>query len=886
MREPQTSGERFFSLLNPVAVDRSRIPVTGLVDRERLLRALDEALEKRVTLISAPAGSGKTSLLRTWIARLPNAYRVVFVSARSEEDEQGFWLALLAAAGAVDTPVPTPAFSGANAVERVLKQLNESDDPVVIVIDDAHEFTHGALAHLAKFVAELPAHAHVVLSSRRDLRLGTHQLRLAGEVAEIRAKNLEFTESETRELLTRSGIALSNEALRTLQQRTEGWAAGLRLAVLSLSVDSDPEAFVAQFSGSNRVVADYLIAEMLERQPAHVQRLLLTTSILDRVNGELADLLAETGGSEKILLGLEDHNAFVVSLDSERTQFRYHHLFRELLRLELRRTTPELIAELHRRAAGWFADRGHVIEAIRHTQVAGDWKGASHLLADHLFELLMSGHNETIKALLEAFPRSARLAHPELAVVDAALETMQGRFGEAAMHLDVAERQVQHLPPERRPGYVVGIATLRLGLARRQGHLDGVIEQVNLFNASDADWPVSNTPLSAVLSAVALMNLGIVEMWSGRLSDADEHLREGAELSRKIGQPYLEVTCLSNLGFTSKIRSFANAREQSERAVELADRYGWENETIIAPALLTLAGTHVWAGDFAAGERWLGRAAKVISPGANPPVELLFHLVHGMLYAGRGRLREALVKFDESFRMQSLMIGEHVFAAHATAWTAAVRARLGMLDEARKLLTASPPARAAAGEMRNAAAVIELQSDNPEAALAILRDVLDGRAPILHDFTLVEAHLLAAHAYLKLGNALEIESSVESALALAERDRLIFPFAMTGAGELLGRLPRHGTAHAALLLEIVDVLEGSPPRENGRSTHAMSQLSATELRVLRYLPTNLSRSDIARQLFVSVNTVNTHVRNIYSKLGAGSRTEAVERARQLRLLAH
>jgi LuxR family maltose regulon positive regulatory protein len=236
--------------------------------------------------------------------------------------------------------------------------------------------------------------------------------------------------------------------------------------------------------------------------------------------------------------------------------------------------------------------------------------------------------------------------------------------------------------------------------------------------------------------------------------------------------------------------------------------------------------------------------------------------------------------------MQSLMIGEHVFAAHATAWTAAVRARLGMLDEARKLLTASPPARAAAGEMRNAAAVIELQSDNPEAALAILRDVLDGRAPILHDFTLVEAHLRAAHAYLKLGNALEIESSVESALALAERDRLIFPFAMTGAGELLGRLPRHGTAHAALLLEIVDVLEGSPPRENGRSTHAMSQLSATELRVLRYLPTNLSRSDIARQLFVSVNTVNTHVRNIYSKLGAGSRTEAVERARQLRLLAH
>ena len=869
-----------------MAVDQSRVAVTGLVDRERLLRALDEALEKRVTLISAPAGSGKTSLLRTWIARLPKAYRVVSVSARSEEDEQGFWLVLLAEFGAAEPPVPTPGFSGVNAVERVLTQLNENHDPIVIVIDDAHELTHGALAHVAKFVADLPTHAHVVLASRRDLRLGMHQLRLAGEVAEIRAKNLEFTEPETRELLARSGITLSNEALRTLQQRTEGWAAGLRLAVLSLSVDSDPEAFVAQFSGSNRVVADYLIAEMLERQPAHVQRLLLTTSILDRVNGELADLLAETTGSEKILLGLEDHNAFVLSLDGARTQFRYHHLFRELLRLELRRTTPELIAQLHRRAAGWFADHGHVIEAIRHTQAAGDWKGASHLLADHLFDLLMSGHNETIKVLLEAFPRPARLANPELAVVDAAVETMQGRFGEAATHLDIAERQVEHLPSERQPGYIVGIATLRLGLARRQGHLDSVIEQVNFFNTSDADCPVSNTPLNAVLSAVALMNLGIVEMWSGRLGDADGHLREGAELSQKIGQPYLEVTCLSNLGFTSKIRSFASAREQSERAVELADRYGWENESTIAPALLTLAGTHIWGGDFVAGERWLGRAAKVISPGTNPPVELLFHLVRGMLYAGRGSLREALIEFDESFRMQSLMIGEHVFAAHATAWAAAVKARLGMLEDARKLLAASPPARAGAGEMRNAAAVIELQSDKPQAALAILGDVLEGRAPILHDFTLVEAHLLSAHAYLKLGDAAGVGSSVENALALAERDRLIFPFAMTEAGVLLGKLPRHTTAHAALLLEIVDILEGAPPHSNGRSTAVASDLSATELRVLRYLPTNLSRSDIARQLYVSVNTVNTHVRNIYSKLGAGGRTEAVERARQLRLIAH
>jgi LuxR family transcriptional regulator, maltose regulon positive regulatory protein len=863
-----------------------RAVATGLVDRERLLAALDQALEKRVTLISAPAGSGKTTLLRGWIERLGSAYRVVSVSGRGEEDEQPFWLSLLAGVGAIEMPVAAPAFCGARGVERLLAQLNENPDPIVIAIDDAHELAALALFNVAKFIADLPKHAHVVLSSRRDLRLGTHQLRLAGELTEIRAENLEFTESETRELLARSGITLSNEALHTLQERTEGWAAGLRLAALSLAVEDDPEAFVAQFSGSHRVVADYLMAEMLERQPANVQRLLLATSILDRVNGEVADLLAETTGSEGILLGLEDANAFVLSLDPERTWFRYHHLFRELLRLELRRTMPEQVAELHRRAAGWFAEREQPIEAIHHIQAAGDWDGASNVLTDNLFDLLMSGHRQTIKGLLDAFPRSARVAHRELAIVDAALETMQGRFAEATVHLDVADREVERLPAGRQPAYYVGIATLRLGLARRQGHLDSVIEQIAFFNTADADCPVSNTPLSAVLSAVALMNLGIVEMWSGRLADADEHLREGAELARQTSQPYIEVTCLANMGFTSKIRSFASALEQSERAVKLADAYGWENEGTIAPALLTLAGTKFWAGDFVAGETWLHRAAKVIEPGTNPPVELLFHIANGMLHVGRRRFGEALTEFEEALRMQSLMIGEHVFAASATAWTAAVKARLGRLDDARAVLAAAPPARAATAVMRNAAAAIELASGNPQAALTILHDVLEGRLPIIHDFVLVEARLLAAHAYHKLGNAPEMRSSVEQALASAERDRLIFPFVMTEAGELLGQLQRDKTAHAALLLDIVDALEEAPTRDDRLPTRAPNDLSATELRVLRYLPTNLSRSDIARQLYVSINTVNTHVRNIYSKLGAGSRTEAVDRARQLRLLAH
>jgi len=856
-----------------MVVDTGRRTLVRLIDRERLFSTLDQAVEKRVTLISAPAGSGKTTLLRTWIDHLRDNRRVVFTSARNHEDEQAFWLDLLAALRAGEATVPTPTFSSAVMVERVLAQLNEHRDPFVIAIDDAHEFARDALVHIATLIARLPAHARAVLASRHDLRLGIHQLRLSGEVAEIRATNLEFTESETRELLESSGIVLSGEAVRTLQQRTEGWAAGLRLAALSLAVDSDPETFVAQFSGSNRVVADYLLAEMLERQPEHVQRLLLTTSILERFNADLADLLAETSGSDSILLDLEDANAFVVSLDRQRSWFRYHHLFRELLRLELRRSTPDRIAELHRRAAGWFADRGYAIEAIRHSQAAGDWQSAAWLLTDQLFDLLVSGHNETIASLLEAFPRAVRIDHPELALVDAALETQQGRFEEAARDLDVAQREAKTLPANLQAGYGVGIAILRLGLARRQGQLDSVIEQANCLGSC------------GVLRAMALMNLGIVEMWSGRLADADRHLRDGAELSQEIGAPYLHVICLSSLGFASKVRSFASARDHSERAVELAQRYGWENETIVVPALLTLAGTPIWAGDFITGERWLERAQKAMKPDTNPPEEMLLHIVSGMLHVGRNRLRDALTEFSEAERMQSRMLGEHVLAAQAIGWAISTKARLGLLDDARGMLAAVPSPRAAAPEIRNAAAAIELEAGEPAAALAELRDVLDAHTAPIHDFVLVEAQLLAARAYLELENEPEMISSLEKALGLAERERLLWPFAMTGARDVLTKLPRHKTAHAALLLEIVDILDGHSPRGNALST-AAGELSATELRVLRYLPTNLSRSDIARELYVSVNTVNTHVRNIYSKLGAASRTEAVERARQLRLLGH
>jgi LuxR family maltose regulon positive regulatory protein len=624
---------------------------------------------------------------------------------------------------------------------------------------------------------------------------------------------------------------------------------------------------------------------MLERQPDDVQQLLLRTSLLDRVNGELADLLTGRPGSERILLELEDANAFVVSLDPERTWFRYHHLFADLLRLELRRTLPEEVPALHRRAAEWLIRQGQVVNAIRHTQAAGDWPGAARLLADHSFSLMLDGQAQTMQALLRAFPQGAG-ADPELALVRATGELVRGRLDEAAAHLAVAETHAETAPADRQRRLRVAIASLQLSLARRRADLAGVAEQARFLASPVTGQSREDIALGSDQRAVALMNLGTVEAWSLALQDAERHLQEGAVLAREIGRPYLEVACLAQLGFVSKIRSFATARRRCQEAIALAERHGWGAEPVIAPALLTLAANLVWTGEFDEGERCLQRAATVLQADTGPGIRLRLNLVTGMLHTARGRHREALDEFSAAEHLRSQLVSSLALASQVTGWMLATQARLGLPGEARTSLAALDDERASSGEIRNACAVICLAEGDPAGALAAVRDVLDGTAPVVHDFTVVEACLLCAFAHRELGDRRAANQAAERALSLAEPDRLVLPFVMTGSGELLEALPRPETAHAALLTAILDVVHGSSPAaKHQSSSRPTEELSPSELRVLRYLPTNLSRPQIASELSVSVNTVNTHVRSIYAKLQARDRSSAVQLARQLHLLA-
>ena len=434
----------------------------------------------------------------------------------------------------------------------------------------------------------------------------------------------------------------------------------------------------------------------------------------------------------------------------------------------------------------------------------------------------------------------------------------------------------------------MAVASLKLSLARRRGDLAGVIEQARFLASPVTGQSSEDIALGSDLRAVALMNLGTAEAWTlGRpdAPDAERHLQEGADLAREIGRPYLEVGCLAQPGRTAG-PPLALQPSGGREAIALAERHGWGAEPVIAPALIMLAGTLVWTGEFDEGERWLQRTRQALQTDTGPDITLLLHQTAGILHAGRGGHHEALEEFGAAEYLGSQLADSQALATRTTRWLLATQARLGMTGEARALLAALEDERASSGEIRNALAVICLAEGNPAAALGAVADVLDGTAPVLGYVTVMEAHLLAGLAHRELGDQRAASQAAERALALAESDRLILPFAITGSAGLLEALPRHQTAHGALLADILDVLHGSSPAAREQSpSPPTEELSPGELRVLRYLPTNLSRPEIAGELSVSLNTVGTHLRSIYAKLQVRDRSSAVRRARELRLLA-
>jgi hypothetical protein len=434
---------------------------------------------------------------------------------RQECDPQWFWLALVDALRAtragsrlVGALTPGREFDPGNLVERLLQDLSGLDEPLWLVIDDLHELDDPtSLDQLKTLVTEAPPELRFVLAARHDPRLGLHRLRLEGQLEELRAGDLRFTPQEARQLFETAGVEVSSEALEQLMARTEGWAAGLRLAALSLAGHPDPERFAADFSGSERTVAEYLLAEVLERQPAEVRRLLLRTSILEQVTGALADRLTGGNGGARILDELEQTGAFVTAIDPQRTAFRYHQLFRDLLALELRRRAPDELPALHAAAAEWFAAHGFAVEAIRHAQAARRWDFAARVLSDSWLGLYLDGQRADRHELMCAFRPEVVARDAELAAVAVADELTSGSLDEAARYLAVATRGLASVPEERRRRLEVTLATLRLLVARARNDAEAVTtEAARLLSPTQVE--AAQAGLGEDLHALVLISLG------------------------------------------------------------------------------------------------------------------------------------------------------------------------------------------------------------------------------------------------------------------------------------------------------------------------------------------------------------------------------------------
>jgi LuxR family maltose regulon positive regulatory protein len=789
---------------------RRRVPAlpAATIARDRLHAALDAAHERRLTLVSAPAGWGKTVLLGSW----SEAAEATWLTAGSRQlDGRAF----------------------AIRIERLMR----AERPPLLVVDDAHLLHGAALEALRELLAD--DRARVVVAARHDPDLRLYRHRLGGELSELRAADLAFTEAEGAEVLAAMGCALRPDQVRRLVARTEGWAAGLRLAGLSLAGERDPEAFVAGFAGDDRAIADYLAGEVLDGRPAEEREFLLRTSVADRLDGDLARALTGQDDAPLMLERLAAAGMFLVPLDRRGGAYRYHALFRELLRSRLRLECPGAEAELHALAGAWFAERGDGAEAVAHAVAAGDAGGCDDLLAEHWRDLLLDGRSGSVAIAAAARrPDDARLA---VAAAAGCLE--RGDRATAASLLSRAEAG---------GGETAAFAALLDARARGDAAAAW----------SAAASLIAPTPDAGAVAtrALAHLELGSVEFECGSPEAASEQLEAAGALAAEVGSAWVE---LGHLGRAAALAAAAGrlvrAEQAARHALDLAEPKGHHRTVAAAWAYAALAAVH-WHRDelWDAERRSDAAVAAAHSAGAGDAL-LAVRALRAHLAAARGdvELGSALLR-----------------AARADAPTAGP-----LVPRWLEVLGPAPWAPDVDdGPLAEAAAWLQ-RGD----ALAALRRVeaLAECDPPPYPATALHARLLTALARHTLGRREESARALEQALEIACREGYKRPFlAGIPVRRLLERQQERATAYGPLVAELLDALQAREPPPAG----PLEPLSERERAVLRLLPTLLSYREIGGELFVATNTVKTHVKSIYRKLDVASRRDAVARARALRLI--
>ena len=862
--------------------------------RNRLHERLGDGVQGPLTLISAGAGCGKTVLLSSWLRSggpgLPTAW--LALDARHSSRTR-FWndaLAALRSTGAIgdgelaELAAPQADASSDDFAERVVVALSEVPGPLVLVIDDLHELSSDdALEELGHVVVHAGRRLRVVAATRRDPDLSLHRLRLDGGLTEIRMDELAFSPAEAAELFAALGQPLTPELADRLWERTEGWAAGLRIAALSARGEHDMATFVENFAGDDRALADYLVAEVLARQPQRLRDFLLRTSIVDRLGPDLADALTAESDGARLLAELERANAFVTRVPGADQPYRYHQLVSELLRGELRRVAAEEIPKLHRRASQWYVQAGKWLPAIEHAVLGQDWERAAALLSDHWMTLYLQGAGEVVHELLDRIPRERLAADPQLAVTAAAAWLMAGDAPAAEPYLSMADETRAELASADRRRFEVSLAVTRLLYARLTGQLQRAIEEARAVLQTHEGRPWEHDLASDDKEAVALLNIGITELWAGGRHASDLSLQRSLRIARRRGHEYIELQALAALSAVAIMDGrLADCRELADQAIDLAARRGWSGSPAVATALFALAGLEYQRDRLDEVGRLLDRAEFAVRSTREPVLLLTLQYLRGLLHAGRGESDAAIGRFREARSSIAEIHDEHFLALPSVWMEAHQLIDLGRHGAARELLTSISDADPV--EIRAPTARLLHAAGDSEAALEQLAPALDVTAPYNHMQILLDAHVVAATIYDDVGDPGGASRTLEAALELAEPEGFLRSFLDRGGpglGDLLRRQVRHGTAHRALIDELLD--RGDGAGDNLPAALA-EPLSARELDVLRYLPTSMQLAEVSAELFLSVNTVRTHVKSIYRKLDVQRRSQAVERARELRLL--
>jgi LuxR family maltose regulon positive regulatory protein len=898
------------------------VPPAGLVPRPQLLARLAQGIGRGLTVVSTPAGFGKTTLLGDWVrrSRRPAAWLSLDVG---DNDPARFWRSVAAALDQVRPgvaelvapllrgPQQPPLEAVATVIINELTVLS-GEGAVTLVLDDYHLIEAPAVhASVAFLLDRLPPGLRLVLTSRADPPLPLARLRGRGQLAELRERDLRFTLAETAAFLREAtGLDLPAASVAALQDRTEGWAAGVQLAALSLQGHADPAGFVAGFSGSNRYILDYLTEEVLARQPEQVVGFLLETSILARLSGPLCDAVCGRTDSQQLLEQLERANLFLIPLDEVRGWWRYHHLFADLLRARLEQTRLERVPELHRAAAAWHEAHGFADDAVRHALAAGEVTRAARLVERHVESLLRRSEGATLGRWLSALPPEAVGSRARLCLAQAVTAVTGGRLEAveplltAAEHASAASGEEPHEPSVGRALSVLAnvpasIAFLRAEVARLRGDPERAVafDQQALEHLVEGDW---------LLGSQVAWNLAGADWLSGRLAQAEHALAEVVAARRAAGEGYLAVRVGCDLGQVQRARgrlgaALATYRQGLETAAEAGHQLPH-----LGMAHVGLAEVLYERDELLAAHEHATQGVALCQPLAyTQPLATGL----GMLARIRQAQGDPAGALEAIGQAQRIKLSPQVVALHnpVPVWRARLLLARGEVAEAaqwtraRGLDATDEPSYPREGEYLVLARVL-LATHRPDQALSLLEGLHDLAVTQGRSGSVIEIRGLQALALAAGGDQLAGLGALAEALALAAPEGYVRVFVDEGApiARLLGRLTAtQRTGQAAPLGEVppqyLDRLARafqpgaahaapSATRDAAGVVGLVEPLSDRELQVLGLLAAGRSNRQIADELVVVLDTVKKHVGHILDKLGAANRTQAVARARALGLL--